>query len=165
MTINTDCSVAPVAVHGVVVFVPADFRALYPQFTNPPTTDGQLQMNFLLATMVLNNSCGSVIEDATLREALLNLLVAHITTLNPLAAAGGAGAGAGMIGPVTSATEGTVSVSAGWLSQVSQSMAWFVQTAWGQLFWQLTSPYRSFRYIVPARCCGPGGGMTGRRGY
>ena len=165
MTINTDCSSVPTPVHGVVEFVPADFRALFPQFTDPPTTDAMLDMYFALATLILDNSCGSLVQDAAQRERLLNLLMAHIATLMPLATAGGSGSGASIVGPITSATEGTVSISAGWLSNVSQSMAWFLLTAWGQLFWQLTAPYRSFRYVPPPQCCGPGGRLAGRRGY
>jgi hypothetical protein len=165
VTINTDCSTAAVPIHGVVEFVPADFRALYPQFTDPPTNDAQLLMYFTLATIILNNSCKSVVSNATFREQLLNLLVAHITTLVPLAANSGGGTGPGLIGAITEAHEGTVGVSAGWLGEVSQSMAWFIQTPFGQLFWQLTSPYRSFRYVPPPACCtGFGNGFMGRRG-
>jgi hypothetical protein len=69
------------------------------------------------------------------------------------------------VGNVTGATEGTVSISAAWASSVSQSMAYFIQTQFGAMFWQLTSPYRSFRYVAPALCCGPAGAFAGRRGY
>lgn len=166
MTVNTDCSITPAPVHGVVVFVAADFRIAYPQFAVTPPTDAQLSLYFNLATLILNNSCASVVSDANARERLLNLLVAHIAALIPLATvAGGGGAGAGLVGGLTQATEGSVSVSAAWLSKVSQSMAWFIQTPYGQLFWQLTSPFRSFRYVPPAQCCGPAGAFAGRRGY
>lgn len=161
MGVNTDCSVAPVPEHGVVEFDAAAFKVLYPQFA--AVADALLEMYFTLATMILNNSCSSVVSDANLREQLLNLLVAHIATLWPTAAS--AGSGGGIVGNVTSATEGTVSVSAAWASQVSQSMAYFIQTQFGALFWQLTSPFRSFRYVAPPQCCGPGGAFAGRRGY
>lgn len=161
MTVNTDCNVAPVPIHGVVVFVPATFKALFTQFATVP--DALLNLYFQLATMIVDNTCNSVVSDATLREQLLNLLVAHMATLWPTAAS--AGSGGGIVGNVTSATEGTVSVSAAWASSVSQSMAYFIQTQFGAMFWQLTSPFRSFRYVAPPQCCGPGGAFAGRRGY
>lgn len=161
MTVNTDCSVAPVPVHGVVEFVPADFKVLFPQFAT--VADSLLMMFFDLATLILNNTCNSLVSDAAMRERLLNLLVAHMATQWPTAAA--AGSGGGIVGNVTGATEGTVSISAAWASEVSQSMAYFIQTQFGAMFWQLTSPYRSFRYVAPPQCCGPGGALAGRRGY
>lgn len=159
MTVNTDCSVAPVPVHGVVVFVPADFRALFPVFTNPPYTDGMLALYFALATLILNNSCGSLVSDGTQRERLLNLLVAHIATLQPTAA------GASIpVGRVSGATEGTVQIQTEYASLVSSSMAFFIQTQYGALYWQLTSPYRTMRYVAPCNPCGPAGAFAGRRG-
>lgn len=163
MTVNTDCSVAPVPVHGVVEFVPADFRVLYPQFTNPPVTDAMLQNYFLLATLVINNSCASVVSDAVERERLLNLLVAHIATLVPIQPAAGAGSGASMVGPISSATEGSVSVASGYAARVADDEAWFAQTQYGFLVWQLIAQYRTFRYVAPAQCCGPAGAWPGRR--
>ena len=163
MTINTDCSVAPAPVHGVVVFVPADFRVLYPQFTDPPTTDAMLQNYFLLATFILANCCGSVVQNAVEREQLLNLLVAHIATITPIQPAAGAGSGATMFGPISAATEGSVSVAAGFAASISQNSAWFLQTAFGALFWQITTQYTGMHYVAPAQCCGPAGAWAGRR--
>lgn len=164
MTITTDCTQAPQPVHGVVQFVPADFIAAYPMFAS--VAPGLLTSYFILATMIVDNTCQSVVDDATVREQLLNLLVAHIATLVPSGTgAPGAGSGGGVVGRISSATEGSVSISAEYAAQVSQSMAWFTQTQWGALFWQLTSPYRSFRYVGPPQCCGPAGAYAGRRGY
>lgn len=159
MTVNTDCSVAPTPEHGVVEFVPADFRALFPVFTDPPYTDGMLDMYFALATLILDNSCASVVTDGVMRERLLNLLVAHIATLQPTAAGSSI-----PVGRVSGATEGTVAVQLQYATIVSQSMAFFIQTQYGALFWQLTSPWRSFRYVAPVRPCGPAGRFAGRRG-
>lgn len=162
MSVNPDCSVYPAAQHGVVEFEPAAFRALYPQFTDPPTTDAMLANFFALATVILNNRCTSIVTDGVLRERLLNLLVAHLALITPTT--GGAGSGGGLVGPVSSASEGSVSVSSGFAAQVSQNAAWFAQTQFGFTFWQLTAPYRSFRYQAPTTCCGPAGAFAGRRG-
>lgn len=163
MSVNPDCSIAPVPVHGVVVFEPAAFKVLYAQFV--AVSDATLTFFFDLATLILNNSCRSIVADGVMRERLLNLLVAHIATLQPTATGGGGGSGPALAGVISSATEGTVSVDAVWLSQVSQSMAWFIQTQYGALFWQLTSPFRSFRSVPAPQCCGPAGAYAGRRGY
>lgn len=163
MSVNTDCSVAVAPVHGVVVFDPAVFKTLYVQFA--AVANAMLTLYFDLATLILKNTCGSIIQDATQRERLLNLLVAHIAALQPVSPAGGAGSGGGLIGRISTATEGSVSVSAEYASQVSASMAWFIQTQYGALFWQLTSPYRSFRYVAPVQPFGSAGAFAGRRGY
>src|SRR5690606_36516058 len=114
----------------------------------------------------LDNGCNSVVGDATLREHLLNLLVAHIATLTPTGAtAPGGGSGGAVVGRTASASEGSVSISAQFAANVSQSMAWFTQTQWGAMFWEITSPYRSFRYVAPAQCYGPAGAFAGRKGY
>lgn len=158
MSVNPDCSVAPAPVHGVVEFDPAAFRATYPAFTDPPYTDGMLQLYFDLATLILNNSCASVVSDGVQRERLLNLLVAHIATLQPAAAS----SPLRPVGVVSGATEGSVSVQ--FALQVSQNSQWYLQTQYGALFWQLTAPYRSFRYVAPCTPCGPAGVFAGRRG-
>lgn len=155
------CNTAPLVEHGVVAFEPAAFRLLYPSFTDPPYTDVMLQGYFALATMIISNRCGSVICDAVERERLLNLLVAHIATIFTVSPAGSA-----LVGRVNKATEGTVSIGAEYASQVSESMAWFIQTPYGALVWQATADARSFRYIAPAQgCCGPAGRFPGRGGY
>lgn len=164
MSVNTDCSVAPAPVHGVVVFEPAAFKILYPTFA--AVSDATLLMYFTLATMILGNTCRSVVMDANQRETLLNLLVAHITALQPAGtSAGGAGSGGGLVGRITEATEGTVRITAAYASDVSASMAWFTQTQYGAMFWQLTVSYRTMHYIPPSQCCGPAGPYAGRRGY
>lgn len=165
MPVSADCTLAPTPVHGVVVFSATEFRTLFPQFAGAVPSDAILGGYFVDATIIVNNSCASVVDDANTRLRLLYLLVAHIAALAPTSANGGPNSGAGAVGRVASASEGSVSISAEYAAEVSQSMAWFIQTQYGALFWQLTSPYRSFRYAAPAYCCGPGGAFAGRRGY
>lgn len=164
MSVSTNCGLAVPPVHGVVVFDVAAFKVAYAQFA--AVGNAVLTLYFDLATLIVKNTCGARVADGTQRERLLNLLVAHIAALQPVSPAGGAGSGATLVGRVASASEGTVSVSAEYASSVSSSMAWFIQTQYGALFWQLTSPYRSFTYVAP---CYPGGDaagpLAGRRGY
>lgn len=159
MSVNLDCSSAPQPEHGVVEFVPADFRALFPQFVDPPYTDGILDMYFALATLILSNACDSLVSDAKQRERLLNLLVAHIATITPISGA----PSPGIVGPVSHAQEGSVSVSSGFAAQVARNVGWYAQTQFGLTFWQLTAPYRSLRYIAPSTS--GVGAFAGRRGY
>ena len=70
----------------VVEFVPADFRELYPQFTEALISDGQLTQAFNVACLLLDNSDSSPVpyNPATgvlVRQTLLNLLVCHLATL------------------------------------------------------------------------------------
>ena len=77
------CAPQPIT-PGIVTFDPVAFIAAFPRFKTPTgMTDAAWQAvltgNFNLATLQLNNSCGSVVCDAPTRATLLNLLVAHIT--------------------------------------------------------------------------------------
>lgn len=144
-------------VHGVVVFVAADFKAAYPEFAT--VADAMLTRNFGFAQIILSNSCRSIIPDAVTRETFLYLLTAHITALfngvNGLPPAG-------IVGRVNTATQGTVSVGADFPANPDE--AWFIQTQWGAMFWQLTVPFRTAHYIPPQNMYGVGP-WAGRRGF
>lgn len=145
------CPPSSPIVHGVVTFDPAAFRVLYPEFTTATASDAALAYNFLLATLILNNSCASIVNDANVRETLLGVLTAHLTAL----ANGVNGQPAqGIVGRVDSATEGAVSVSAQFAATMAAS--YFLQTKYGALFWQLTAQYRTMRYVPAPMCYGNG---------
>jgi hypothetical protein len=137
---------APVT--GVVVFDVSLFKAANPEFTT--VAPARLQQNFSYATLLLNNSCGSLMVDAPTRETFLNLLTAHLTALfdgvngQPPA---------GVVGRVSGATEGSVSVQLD-MGQTNMDAAWYEQTRWGALYWAATAPFRTFRYVAPQ--CGFG---------
>lgn len=142
-------------VHGVVVFVPSDFRTAFPAFT--AVSDIALQMSFTLATTLMNNSCGSRVQDANLRETLLNLLTAHITQLKDGANGDGP---AGIVGRIDKATEGSVSVSATMDTAGVYGKDYYDQTQWGALYWAATSKYRRMVYIpAPPTCADFNGGL------
>lgn len=154
-------------VFGLVSFEPNAFVLLYPEFagfvtdTTPPGVSSVLSQNFTLATMFLNNTCGSRVQDANQREQLLDLLVAHITFMNQ-GSNDGAGTTVpppGIVGRVNTATEGAVSVGAEISAPPSASMAYFAQSKYGFLYWTLTAKYRTFIYVPP--CDGPQYGPLG----
>lgn len=155
------CPSPPPAVQtGVVVFSAAEFKTAYPAFTT--VADGLLQGDFDAAALFLNNSCCSVVKDVNKRQRLLYLLTAHIAVL--MQGENGKPP-SGLVGRIDKATEGSVSVSAAYVSQMSMTEAYFAQTQYGVLFWLLTATLRSFRYIPPpAQCCGPYPGNPWSRG-
>lgn len=126
---------------GIVTFNPESFKTDYPAFTT--VSDGALTGNFNLATLQLNNSYWSIVQDEPTRAQLLNLLTAHITAL--LNGVNGQ-APTGLVGRVSGATQGSVSVQTEFKTD-SEAAAFYAQTQWGALFWQLTVPYRTARYI------------------
>jgi hypothetical protein len=137
----------------VVVFVPATFKAAYTSFAT--VSDAALNLSFQLATLQLNNSCGSLVCDANLRESLLNLLTAHITALKD---GENGNAPAGIVGRVDKAQEGSVSVSAD-MGTVVYGQAYYLQTQWGAMYWQATARFRTMRYIPAPPVCADFGGL------
>lgn len=127
---------------GVVVFDPVEFRALYPAIQ---ATDDQLDMYFEMAETFLDNTACSVVKDLGARKLLLYLLVAHIATLT-----GQAEQGNNVVGRVSSATEGTVSIGLDY-GTMGNNERWYLQTPWGAMYWQLTKKYRSAVYRLGLR--------------
>lgn len=134
---------------GIVVFDLVGFRARYPEFST--VQDATLQAYFPEATIYLNNTDSSPVQDSSVggtRSTLLNMLVAHIAQLNAIV---NGQAPSGIVGRINQATEGSVSVSAE-MGPPSGSSAWYMQTRYGAAFWNATAPYRAFNYL-PGRSC------------
>lgn len=134
-------------VHGVVVFEPAVFIVYYPEFAGINT--GLLTRNFNHATLQLDNSCGSLVQNAMKREILLGLLTAHLTFINQGAddGAGNVTPPLGVVGRISQAAEGSVNVSAEYDAPPNASQAWLIQTKYGAEYWSATAKYRTMRYI------------------
>lgn len=130
----------------VVSFVYADWLGVYPAFTT--TVSEPLATSYFgLACLSLDNTDCSPVQDIAARTSLLYMATAHIAQLF----SGSAGNPAnGLVGRVSSATEGSVSVSTEFANK-SASAAWWLQTPWGAMWWQLTAPYRTARYIPGPR--------------
>lgn len=147
------CTTTPV-VQGIVTFDPTVFKAAFPEFST--IADPVLNLNFGLAEMQLSNSCCSRIKNASLREKLLDLLVAHITQLRN----GTNGQSpSGVVGRVSYAMEGSVMATVD-MGPIVLGQAYYMQTQWGALYWSSTATYRTFRYIpAPATCYDDVGGV------
>lgn len=123
----------------IVIFDPAAFKLAYPLFA---AVDNSLLTNYFnIATMYLSNTDCSIVQDVNRRQTLLWLLTAHIAYLSGALNPGGV---PGLVGRVSNATEGSVSVATEY--PMSPNSAWFLQTQWGAIFWQATLSLRSFRY-------------------
>ena len=123
---------------GIVLFDAAAFRMRYPEMDQ--AADGQMEMWFTQAESIVNNTECSIVTNLKEREMLLMLLMRHFSALDERAAQGG------LVGRISSATEGSVSVGAD-MGDVSGNAAWYIQTPWGASYWQITAKYRRFRYV------------------
>ena len=125
--------------NGIVAFDFAAWAAMYPEFAG--LSPAQVGGYFTMAGSLCDNTPSSLIIDASpggLRWIMLAALTAHITALF------GPGSSP-LVGRITSATEGSVTVQADMPAQ--QSAAWFMQTKYGAMYWAMTSPYRTMRYV------------------
>lgn len=128
-----------------VVFDPSNFKLIYPSFATVP--DVVLDNYFAEATLYIDNTDSSFVHKLTERRILLNLLVAHLSALR----SGENGqAPSGVVGRISSASQGSVSISSEYGSS-SEMGNWFNQTRFGAEFWMLTAKYRTFRYVPPVR--------------
>ena len=152
------CPPSTPVTRGVVVFVPADFKAAFPEFTS--IGNAVLDVNFGMAELQLANTCRARVVNAVEREKLLNLLVAHITQLRN---GTGGNAPGGLVGRISDAQEGSVHVSADFGAMV-YGQAYYTQTQWGAMFWQATAKYRSAVYIPAPIVCADVAGLPGYGG-
>ncbi len=136
---------------GVVTFVYADWAALYPQFATT-VNNNQAANCFNQATLYCaNDDCAIIPYDAAAtppvlqRLPILYLLTAHVAQLQYGSVMGGTAVPAGpLVGRVSSATQGSVSVSVE--MKGPDAAAWFNQTQWGAMAWQAMAQYRTARY-------------------
>ncbi len=124
----------------------AAFLTAYPNFTGVPS--GTMQAQFDIATIYLRNDGTSPIRSVTVQTTLLYMLTAHLLTLafgpnGDGAKTGGTGS-PGLVGRVSSASEGSVSVSTDYPQ--NPNAAWFNQTQYGASFYQATANFRRAYY-------------------
>lgn len=136
----------------VITFDYAAWIVAFPEFANIGEPLAQTYFNragFITPNSVLNPMNAT---EGLLAEAL-NLLTAHLAWISaPRDAAGqptsSGAANTGIVGRISSASEGSVSVSTEWSGSGSPSEAWFLQSQYGATYWQLTAGFRTFRYVA-----------------
>ena len=123
-------------------------------------------MYFAEAGLYLDNTDASPVpynppSDVT-RLMLLNMITAHIAFLRKPGASP-------LVGRVSNATEGSVSVATD-VGQQSASAQFWLQSPYGFSYWQATASYRTARYVPGPRARlnglnGPYGSVWGVGGY
>jgi hypothetical protein len=133
------------------------FVATFPAFAALPQQQAQLYWN-MAGGYWRNDGTSPATTDAE-QATLMNLVTAHLAQI--LGAAAAAAPSAGLVGRMSSASEGSVSVSAE-LSGLPPSAAFWTQTQYGLLFWQMTAAYRQGpRYRAPVKRSTEPFGFTG----
>lgn len=130
----------------VVTFNPAQFYAQFPELSSVSTP--LLQSYFAMASsgLIDNTDCSRIPDvpaQGGLRTQVLLLATAHIARL--FGTINGA-APAGLVGRISTATEGSVTVGVE-LKLQSESAAYWSQTSYGLLAWQMLKPYRTALWV------------------
>lgn len=128
----------------VVAFSYPAWAALFPAFALT-VNQNQAQSYFNIATSIHRNDGGGPVNDPTQQLNLLNLLTAHIAALFAPPAPGQTPST--LVGRINSATQGSVSVQAAYSNNVTEQMAFFIQSQYGSMYWVATAPYRTARYV------------------
>jgi uncharacterized protein DUF4054 len=118
----------------------------------------QAQSYFDIATTIHRNDGGGPVNDAAQQLNLLNMVTGHLAALFAPPAPGQPATS--LVGRINSASQGSVSVQAAYSNNVTEQMAWFIQTKYGAFYWAATAPFRTMRY-VPNR----NRGVVGPRGF
>lgn len=126
-----------------VVFDYSGWAARFPELAaSVPSAQAQAYFNDAAALYLDNSDC-SPVQDVNVRAVLLNYATAHIcklyASLNYQPASP-------LVGRISNATEGSVSVQAQ-MDLPPGSAQWWAQTAYGASFWQGSAPYRSGLYV------------------
>ena len=125
----------------VVTFDPVAFIGLFPQFSS--IASGTLTAFVLpLAEQYVRNDGGGPVSNPASQTNLLNLAVAHLCQL--FWGVNG-DAPSTLVGQITSASQGSVSV--GTAAPANPNAEWYYQTPFGAALWQAMAPYRTARYL------------------
>lgn len=150
---------------GTVTFDWQAFSALYPEFS----AVGQVSAAAMFGkatTLYLDNTDDSSVTDLNEREQLLFLLVAHLCSLRGLGS--GKDGQAGLVGRITSASQGSVSVSVD-NSGSNDASWWYLALITGRRRHRTVqwSMYRAvhLRVIRGIITGDTGGGVDGKQSY
>lgn len=126
----------------IFVFDPVLFKEIYPQFKD--FSDELLEFFFEKAesTLLDNTECACVpIKE---RKFLFYLLVAHYAELQQRINEGNSS----LVGRVSSASEGSVSISTEFNLGTSSVGQWLNQTPYGSEYWMAISKYKTALYVI-----------------
>jgi hypothetical protein len=150
---------------GPITFVYSNWTVLFPELAG--VTQPQAQLYFNLAQDLCDNTaCSPVCNVQTLTD-LLNLATAHLAKLfsqqteGVPTTSGTEGPSTGVVGRVSNAAEGTVSVAVV-MPEQRQNAAWWQQTQYGALWWQISLQFQFGGMMMPGRNLRPPGGPWGQ---
>ncbi len=118
-----------------------------------PSSQQTLTLGYLgLAQLYVRNDGGGPVSNPNIQLNLLNLAVCHIAFINSpqtngVPTTGGLEPAPGVVGRISTATEGSVTVNAELPQPPSGTAAWWNQTQWGAQAYQLMAAYRTMRYL------------------
>lgn len=150
----------------IVAFNYTTWVQLFPQFAYVPQP--VVTEFFNLATSFHRNDGGGPVSSSQMQTSCLNLVLAHLLQLfGPKAdGTGQPNRDANVVGRITNASEGSVSVATELAAGQNQNASFWTQTQYGEAYWALTAPFRTMRYILappkpvnpwPIFGSGPGG--------
>ena len=129
---------------GVVALDIPAFRAEFPQFADETAwPDAMLQAQWRVAGRFVDNSETSRLP-YEFRADVLPFVLCHLLALT--------GRNGGLMGALTSATQGSVSAGSTWTPR--QNAAWWQQTQCGATAWELLLPYRTGGHWITGGCHG-----------
>lgn len=144
----------------------AAFQALYTEFDastgSQPVSQAQYNSWFTQAGLYWRNDGTGPVTIAAIQLELMQMVVAHIAARYAANAAGGSASG--LVGRISQASEGSVSVSTDMGAQPA-SAAWWQQTKYGADFWAATAAFRTARYIPNVKNVANPYPYTNRGGY
>lgn len=127
---------------GIVTFNFATWAARYPNLA-AWVNESIATMYFAEATLYCDNTPCSPVCNLTQRAMFLNMLTAHIAQLN---ANINGQAPSGLVGRISSASEGSVSVSVE-NNYPAGTVQWFQQTPYGSSYWAASAQFRMALYM------------------
>lgn len=139
----------------VAPFVYADWSAAFPELSG--VTSATATAKFGQAGLYLSNTDTSPVQDIPTRTTLLYLITAHLAQLGRTDVTGGLANP--LVGRISNAGEGSVSVGVDVGPVTNSTQAFFYQTTYGMQYWAATAGLRLGRY-VPARPTALGFGVS-----
>lgn len=126
----------------IYVFDPVLFKVVYPQFKAVP--DELLQFYFDKAESTILDNTETACVPLKERKILFYLLVAHYAELQGRIDAGNSS----LVGRISSASEGSVSISSDFNAGSSPTAQWLNQTPYGAEYYMATAKYRTAIPII-----------------
>ena len=136
----------------------SQWAQLYPELSSTVTA-GRAAALWAQAGLYLAPGEGSAVADVPARALILGLITAHLAALAAEAAQGATG----LAGRISSATEGSVSVTMAPLT-LPGGAEWYGLTSYGLAAWAALAPYRTARYVPGPGVAARGYGPYWRRG-